>query len=900
LKVLPKAFSLLVIQGIFIVKKEERSITMKKIHIVAHTHWDREWYFSDNEAFVQFAYHMDEVIYALQHHELDYYYLDGQLSILDDYLKVFPEKETVIRELVTAKKLFIGPWYTQMDEFVVAGESVVKNLQIGLSLAKRLGGATALGYLPDSFGQGKDMPKIYNGFGITDAVFWRGMPGEVTKNREFYWTAEDGSQVLAINIRNGYYAGVALVEGDLYQQKNIIELVSEDTATEIVTLPVGGDQRAVDRQLKKIIHKVNQQLGSDYEILESNYPHIFELLRRSAKELPSVQGEFISGSVSKIHRSIYSSRYDLKRLNDTVEHRLIFQLAPLMLMAQEMGIPSKPGLLEYIWKLLLKNHAHDSIGGCNTDKTNQMIEARYKEADQLSYSTVDYLVRKIAESLDHVQENDLVLFNTLPYRRAEPFVVEVSTKKPMIQLMDEKGSEIAIQVLSSERVYGGEVRRSEADYAEEKYYYIHRLSVMQPIEPLSYQVIHVKETEQTTETAVNKENNVIENEAYKLTYNQGQFTIYVKEEDQMYANCFYVEDSGDEGDTYDYSPAYHDAIYQLSFSGDSVVAEHGPFLSTLTVKGRFQVPKDLASRKDQRRDAEIPYSLTVTLAKGSKRIDLKLKIDNQAKDHRMRLVVNTPVVSQVSYADTLFGIVERANQDPHIHDWRELGWKEEPTEIYPMIHYANVHDAKASWTMLSKGIKEYQVIDQTLYLTLFRGVGYLGRPELLRRPGDASGNQFRYIPTPDSQLLGEREIELSLLISETFDPATIQKEYQHYATEIVSYHIQSLNRFTNPIQYFQSNKVDQLQPLKPIIDLTNTALVLSAIEQNQADQSIIVRLYNPSLTAVVEGESISLPTTCTITEVNLKGEIVHRMEPSKRLELGTFKPGEIKTFSIKR
>ncbi|MEG2505276.1 MAG: hypothetical protein RSB44_11395, partial [Carnobacterium sp.] len=61
---------------------------MKKIHVVAHTHWDREWYFSDNEAFIQFSYHMDEVIYALENGELDYYYLDGQLSILDDYLKV--------------------------------------------------------------------------------------------------------------------------------------------------------------------------------------------------------------------------------------------------------------------------------------------------------------------------------------------------------------------------------------------------------------------------------------------------------------------------------------------------------------------------------------------------------------------------------------------------------------------------------------------------------------------------------------------------------------------------------------------------------------------------------------------------------------------------------------------
>lgn len=465
---------------------------MKKIHVVAHTHWDREWYFSDNEAFIQFSYHMDEVIYALENGELDYYYLDGQLSILDDYLKVYPNQETKIKELVEGNKLFIGPWYTQMDEFVVAGESVVKNLQIGIDMSKRLGGHTALGYLPDSFGQGKDMPKIYNGFGIEDAVFWRGMPNEVTKSREFYWTAEDGSKVLTINIRNGYYAGVALVEGEIYQKKAILDIVSEDSETTNITLPVGGDQRAVDRNLKAIIEEANKEFAEEYQIEESNYPHIFNLLKKEATDLPTVQGEFMSGSVSKIHRSIYSSRYDLKKINDTIENRLIFQLEPLMLMADDLGIPFKRELMDYTWKLILKNHAHDSIGGCNTDKTNEMIMARYKEADQLSYSTVDYLVRKIAESIEGIQENDLVLFNTLPYRRTEPYTLEVSTKKTTIKLFDDQRHEIPFQLISTEKVYAGEVRRSESDYDEAKYYYIHKISFINELPALSYQIVSVE------------------------------------------------------------------------------------------------------------------------------------------------------------------------------------------------------------------------------------------------------------------------------------------------------------------------------------------------------------------------------------------------------------------------
>lgn len=875
---------------------------MKKIHVVAHTHWDREWYFSDNEAFIQFSYHMDEVIYALENGELDYYYLDGQLSILDDYLKVYPNQETKIKELVEGNKLFIGPWYTQMDEFVVAGESVVKNLQIGIDMSKRLGGHTALGYLPDSFGQGKDMPKIYNGFGIEDAVFWRGMPNEVTKSREFYWTAEDGSKVLTINIRNGYYAGVALVEGEIYQKKAILDIVSEDSATTNITLPVGGDQRAVDRNLKAIIEEANKEFAEEYQIEESNYPHIFNLLKKEATDLPTVQGEFMSGSVSKIHRSIYSSRYDLKKINDTIENRLIFQLEPLMLMADDLGIPFKRELMDYTWKLILKNHAHDSIGGCNTDKTNEMIMARYKEADQLSYSTVDYLVRKIAESIEGIQENDLVLFNTLPYRRTEPYTLEVSTKKTTIKLFDDQRQEIPFQLISTEKVYAGEVRRSESDYDEAKYYYIHKISFINELPALSYQIVSVEEQDEsaTQEKPVALEETMIENAAYKITFSNGQFSILAKEQGITYKNCLHVEESGDEGDTYDYSPAYFDSIHHLFFETAEVAIQSGKFLSTMSVTGSWFVPKDLAARKAQKVDTEIEYTLTLSLKNDSKRVDMKLSVNNQALDHRMRLVVKTPVKSQVSYADTLFGIVERNNNDPHIHDWRELGWKEEPTEIYPMIHYANTHDLETSWTVMSKGIKEYQVIDSDMYITLFRGVGFLGRPELLRRPGDASGNQFRYIPTPDSQLLGTLEMELSLIIATDYNPAKIQREYQMYSVDAPYYQVQTLNRFTNPIQYFQSNKVDHLTTLKKSIDLSELPLVFSAIELSRDGEWINIRLYNPLLEETVKAEIIPLATQAHVRFVNLNGDLITSLGLINEIPLGDFKPGQIKTISIKR
>src|SRR5699024_1611265 len=120
---------------------------MKDIHVVAHTHWDFEWYFTRQEAQVQFAYHMDEVFKALENNKLNHYVLDGQISILDDYLSVFPEKTDLVKKYVSEKRLFIGPWYTQVDEMVTSGESMVRNLNLGMDYANDMGGSMMVGYL---------------------------------------------------------------------------------------------------------------------------------------------------------------------------------------------------------------------------------------------------------------------------------------------------------------------------------------------------------------------------------------------------------------------------------------------------------------------------------------------------------------------------------------------------------------------------------------------------------------------------------------------------------------------------------------------------------------------------------------------------------------------------------
>lgn len=867
----------------------------KKVHVIHHTHWDFEWYFTNNESFVQLAYHLDEVMSALEENKIDQYLLDGQMSILDEYLQSFPEQKERLSQLVKDGKLKIGPWYTQTDELIVRGESIVRNLNLGIEMAEELGGYMKIGYLPDSFGQSKDMPKIYNGFGIDQAVFWRGVPNDVTTKREFYWKAEDGSSVITSNIKNGYFVGVGLIYSDEAQQ--VIDYIAEGAIGDELVLPVGGDQRYVDFNLRERIQQYNESL-SDTELVESSYEEFFEAVKEN--DLPTVEGEFISSSVSKIHRSIYSSRYDHKYFNDKIERRMIYQLEPLMVMAEQYGIPYKKGILDRIWKLLNKNQAHDSAGGCNSDKTNRIILDRFVEADQLSYSLVDYLTRKIAESRESAAENDLVFFNTLPWPVKKVVKCQLST--PFEHFAIEKdGKKLPFEVKQTKKEYAGSIRRLEKDIDQEQFYFIHELVMEVELPSLSFETYQVAEADPHTEEKLQNAEASIENEQYKLIFSAGTLSLLTKKDQLLHENILSFEDSGDEGDTYDYSPPYEDDRYSLGLEEADCQSQQGELSSELRFTGTWTIAKNLSERATKKRTQDIDYELIVTLRKGSSQIDFHLEIDNQAYDHRMRVLVNTPNHNTFSYTDTPFGTIRREVEDRHIADWRELGWREEPTAIFPMLSYVNSHVEDASWTVFAKGIKEYQFVGEhfeSIALTLFRSVGYLGRPDLIRRPGIASGNEFKSIPTPDSQLIKKMTFKFSLQVEDSYQPAKLAKDYLDYALSCPYYQLQELNRFTTTLKYFVSNPLPEKVTAHKMPSLNSSELVFSSLRKAKAGPGFDLRVFNPSPDKEVKGGWIESDKEMSYTFSDLKGTPISPCEKGDKIILGRVKPGEIKTIHI--
>src|SRR5439155_20263247 len=184
---------------------------LSTVFLVPHTHWDREWYRPFQSFRISLVDVVDEVLDRLEAEPKLRFTLDGQLATVDDYLEIRPEAAERIRALVHDGRLAIGPWQTLMDEFLVDGETTLRNLETGLARAAEFGSAMSVGYLPDMFGHVAQMPQLLRLAGIETAVVWRGVPSAVDRSA-FWWSAPDGSTVRAEYLLSGYGNGEGIAE----------------------------------------------------------------------------------------------------------------------------------------------------------------------------------------------------------------------------------------------------------------------------------------------------------------------------------------------------------------------------------------------------------------------------------------------------------------------------------------------------------------------------------------------------------------------------------------------------------------------------------------------------------------------------------------------------------------
>ena len=147
---------------------------------------------------------------------------------------------------------------------------------------------------------------------------------------------------------------------------------------------------------------------------------MFEKVEAARDQLDTIKGEFNDGKYMRVHRTISSTRMDIKLIHAEIENKIVNILEPLASIAWTLGFEYHHGLIEKMWKESMKNHAHDSIGCCCSDKVHAEILNRYILADDMATNLIHFYKRKI---VDHMPDREgcdkLAMFNLSPYEREE-------------------------------------------------------------------------------------------------------------------------------------------------------------------------------------------------------------------------------------------------------------------------------------------------------------------------------------------------------------------------------------------------------------------------------------------------------------------------------------------------
>lgn len=788
-----------------------------KADIYHHTHWDNEWYFTEEDSLVQLTYHMKELIQALEEGVIDYFFLDGQTAILEDYLELHKEDQERVRKLLEEKKLFAGPFHTQIDSFITSGESIINNLRCGIRTAEQYGGASKIAYLPDSFGQTQDYPKIFQGLGIDSFVFRRGMGDEHGLPLDFIYASNDGSSVIATTLNCGYgFATEPFIHRCLtkdagldYDGKDIAsqlkKLAELSTLDDEFLLPIGNDQTPVIWNFKELL--ASYQDDETYEFTEITLANYMEKLKRNEKKLKTYTGEFINPQYHRVHRSIYSARMDTKILQDRLERMMALEIQPMMTMLNDLGLPYDHQLINRIWNMLGRSQTHS--GATNTDKTNDLIMKRTEKAYNIAEALKVYLIRKVAISLSK-ESLPIVFFNTLPNERTMNMKLDIYTREKDFSLRYQ-GRELSYTKQEQERIYGGVARKYPEQLKEENYFYKTTVALrIDHVAPFSYHTIYVDEKGNVS-CKVPETVSFIENEYYRIQKGTGKsdgFTLILKSSGKEIKDFISLEESGDEGDNYDYSYPSEDMIVTSNFHDANYTFHQSEERSILTIEGTFACPKDLKARVQRSLNNTDTYRFTIELKAGSPTIGISGNYDNHAENHRVRLVAASPYASLSSTAGTQFGSIDRENIPAIMSKWKEEGWLEEPSPIYPLLNYVMIKENVQAFVLFTKSSKEYEMIGENfekIAVTIFRSVGHLGLPDLNRRPGRASGIAEKIISSPHSQMIGRNEIEIGLLFTEQIDRNDIVNKYNEFAVSECYYQNQNFNRVVYPISYFQTN-----------------------------------------------------------------------------------------------
>ena len=845
----------------------------RKIHVIPHSHWDREWYFTTSRSKVYLMKDLGDVLNTLENDpEFKYFMVDAQGSLLDDYIKWRPQDKERISKLVNDGRLVIGPWYTQTDQLVISGESIVRNMYYGMKRCESFGKYMNVGYVPDSFGQSGNMPQIYRQFGIEDTLFWRGVSDDMVKHTDYNWRGDDGSVVFTTQIPFGYYIGGNIPEepeeNEEFWQKECLEKAGGRSATRHIYFPNGFDQAPVRTNLPQLVKERNEKDPENEYVISCIEDYIKDV-KSENPELEEVQGELVIAKHMRIHKSIFSSRSDLKVMNTQIQNYVTNVMEPLLTISYNLGNEYPHEAVAEIWKLLFENAAHDSIGSCISDTANEDVYVRYKQARDIAVNLVELHSRLIATNVKNDADMTFTAINTLPQKRKDTVIVKTYVPGGKFAIIDEKGNDVDYTIIKSRDLTDYVLSQTIMLDPSRKFYVPDQvLEVTMAIKANDVPALGYVQYSIDTQKDSHKETadkKVLENKYYTIEVEEnGSLTIVDKANNVTYKNQGILVENGDDGDSFNYSPPRKDMEVFSNESKCTVKISGSDIYDQAEIHFDMVVPADLDERAEGKVSVTMLVDMTVALRKDSKVIDFNVKVDNKGLSHRLCVLFDSQIVSAFNYADQQFGLIKRPNYYEkemklymesmnnktekkagiqELANWAndQSTWQEPPISIEPTQSYVSLTDGKTGIAVIPQGVREYEVLDDSkIRLTLFRTYGFMGKENLIYRPGRASGE--RIIETPAAQLLKEMEFNFGFTsYAGDINDSDIDTLAKQYNTNLEVY---TYAEFLNGRLIFSQREIEGQNAKIHSLFETEGNLVVSAVKKAEEDDGYIIRLYN--------------------------------------------------------
>ncbi|GGG64302.1 alpha-mannosidase [Paenibacillus radicis (ex Gao et al. 2016)] len=616
---------------------------------------------------------------------------------------------------------------------------------------------------------------------------------------ELIWEGPDGSRVLGILFANWYSNGNE-VPADEASAKEYWERKLADAekyaATGQLLFMNGCDHQPIQRDLPEAL-EMARKLYPDTEFVHSNFEDYLASVNESmTRELSVVKGELRSqrtdGWSTLVNTA--SARVYLKQMNQLGQAMLERVAEPLAAFAYSLGHEYPHHLFTYAWKTLMQNHPHDSICGCSVDEVHREMVTRFDKSRHVAEAIIDESKQIVADAVDtSVFEQygeaaiPFVVYNTTGWNRSGVVSIELDIER--IYFRDGHSLDTMNQMMYAVDVTGRElvdhngsaVAHTMADLGLHFGYELPDDKFRQPYMArrvrLTFEAKDVAAlglaaygyVRKAAATAAEQASaslaagpNALENEWLRVDIsNDGSFQLTDKRNGQIYSDLGVYENTGDIGNEYMYKqPNGEQALTTKGLPARIRLVEDTPYRASFEIihewaipasaEPYFEVEKQEAvyfpDRKSQRTETMVPLVIRteIALSREGKGLEWKSSFNNQAKDHRVRVLFPTDLAAAYHHADSIFEVVRRDNEPAP--EWSN------PSNAQHQQAFVDVSHGQAGLTVANLGLNEYEVLRdgrQSIAVTLLRAVAELG--------------DWGVFPTPEAQCLGEQQFSLIIL-----------------------------------------------------------------------------------------------------------------------------------------